>query len=205
MAMRQPAWFRLKPADDPAPDPKVKLPRQPRPDEALEEYICAISKTLGLIDQAASLSATRKTTLSEELIARATDDELFGGSRTGQAILAAVDVWQKANPTISDELGSLRERSHDLAGRAVRGVPRAVAALLERLVAYPADVESLTEVEREILRSQLPELASAVDELAHQREHRLKRIVAMARTAQEKYPPGEPGRAVVRESAEASP
>lgn len=193
----------LRPQDDPPPAPAVKLPRSPRDDEALAEFVIAVAKTLGLLRHDASLSAKRKEQLCEELLARAADDEVYGGAPAGKTLLAAAEAWRRTHPEIGGDLGQLAKISRDLGGRATRGVPRAVAVLLEQLAADRASAERLTPTEREILRWFAPELAAEVGELETQRQRRLARIAELVAEAQEGYPPGEPSAAVDRREPQA--
>jgi hypothetical protein len=123
--------------DDPPPESSVKLPRPSREGEPLFDYLCAVAKAKQVIAHDASLTSAKKRQIGEELLHRAAEDELFGGSIVGRTLLAADEEWRRKNPEIAAELGRMGGVSRDLLGRSVRGPARAVAVLPESLTEDP--------------------------------------------------------------------
>lgn len=187
--------------DDPAPTPAIKLPRDhPRDGESKPDWITATAKGLGLVRHDASLSARRKEQLAADLLERAQTDELFGGSKTGKALLEASEIWHRMNPEIEGDLGHLSDSSKDLLGRSVRGPALAVALVLESLSEDPTT--TLTPAEHELVRSLAPEVVAAIGAYEAAVIEHGEAIVASVNAAQLAYPPGAPGVPVDRRDVE---
>jgi hypothetical protein len=184
----------LKATDDPAPELPVKV-RPSRDGETWPDRIAAATKEAGVIDHSARLTAATKQQIAEEVLRRAHEDELFGGSRAGRIILAADAEWRARNPEIKD-VGELSGVSKDLLGRAVRGPARAVALVLETLTEDPT--ATLTPAETELLRSLAPEVVEAIGSYEQAIAELREGVLAAVNASQLAYPPGEPGPAVDR-------
>jgi hypothetical protein len=184
--------------DDPLPEAAVKLPRaNPRPGEPYGDWMTSTEKGLGALDHSASLTAEAKRARADELLRRAADDQLFGGSRIGKALIEADRIWRQMNPEISAELGSLGDRSKDLAGRAVRGPARAVSLVLEAIAEDPD--RNLSPAEAELLRTLTPDVAEALEQRERVAAEQQEAVLAAVHAEQATYPPGEPGTPIVRE------
>lgn len=187
--------------DDTPLELPAEVSRQPRDGEPRGDYLVAVAKSLGVIDHSASLTAKQKQQVAEEIIQRAAQDALFGGSRLGRAIQEADRLWRSASPTIADELGSLGARSHDLAGRSIRGPARAVALVLESLTEDPST--TLSPAEAELLRSLTPAVAEALEKRDRVLAEQLEHVLSAVNHAQLTYPAGDPGAPIVREETAA--
>lgn len=184
--------------DDAPPEPAGPLPRLPRDGEAHGDYLVAIGKTIGILDNAASLTAARKAQLAAEMLDRCRTDEIYGGGRLSRQLLAADRCWRLQNPEIQG-IGDAAASSRDLAGRAVRGPARAVALTLEGLTAD--DPRPLTAPEEELLRSLAPAVADALDDQRTVAAAAAEAVLQAVHAAQVTYPAGEPGLPVRRETA----
>lgn len=147
--------------------------RLPRRAEDRNLYLIAIARHRGVVPPDAHI-ADPSTTV-KQLLERAGEDELFGSSPAGRALVVGAAIWQRMNPKL-EGVGQLSS-----SGR--RGVHVAVAHLVLELQQDPARAQRLSPAEAELLRFYTTdELRQAVDDLAPAIDAAHARVAEAAKT-----------------------
>lgn len=116
---------------------RAGLARLPRRGESRDAYLLAVGRHKGVLPPDAHI--TDVASAVKTMLSRAADDELYGNSPAGKALIAAAAIWPRMNPEI-ELVGELMWQSR-------RGVRVPVAHLVQELQRDPARRLSLPEAQ----------------------------------------------------------